>query len=463
MAGPVAEAPSRTDHPQTVLYELEDLKPDPSNPRHHDGRNLAAIQHSLEVFGQVEPILVQKGTRRIIAGHGRLEGLRAAGHTEAWVVELDIDDVAAAALRDTLNRTAELATWDATRLLDEAKKYQDRFDMEALGWSDVDMKVLATQASAALDKATDDPHADAPEADLDRAEELLKKWQVERGQTWAIGEHRVVCGDSTNTATIAKLVGQESIRLVVTDPPYGVAYQRTLPTSEAITRHRRRDGMEIMNDNLGDEGTRGLVCDAFRAIPDNPGMAFYVFSPSGKMILAFLLGLQDAGMPARHQLVWLKDAFVMGRADYHYRHESILYGWNTDAAHYFVDERAHDSVLEFPRPKRSEQHPTMKPVGLVGRLIENSSQRGELVLDLFLGSGTTMVAAEQLGRKCYACELEPKFVAVVLERMEELTGTAGHLIAEGVNTDGAVDTPTDTSPKQQADVGVSPPASTKAK
>jgi DNA modification methylase len=210
--------------------------------------------------------------------------------------------------------------------------------------------------------------------------------------------------------------------LVATDPPYGVAYQEALSTAEAAARNRRKDGAEVANDNLGMEGTQAMVAAAMTHAGLKPGGVFYVCHAPGNFQTAVWLGLQDAGLYARHQIVWVKDRFVMGRADYHYRHEGVLYGWKDGAAHYFVDDRTQDSVWEFTRPGASKEHPTMKPVALFERMLANSSHAGDLTYEPFAGSGTTLIAAANLGRRCYAMELDPAYCDVIVDRWERHTG-----------------------------------------
>jgi DNA modification methylase len=204
------------------------------------------------------------------------------------------------------------------------------------------------------------------------------------------------------------MVGEKA-RLVFTDPPYGVGYVGK--TKEALT---------IENDTLGDAGTRILVSAALLLAPLGPGAAFYVCSPAGNTETAFRLAIADAGLQLRQCLVWVKQQFVMGRQDYHWRHESILYGWKDGAAHYFVDDRTQDTVWEIDRPHVSAEHPTMKPVDLVQRAIRNSSRQGDIVYDAFLGSSTSIIAAEQTGRVCFGIEIAPEYVAVGLERLNGL-------------------------------------------
>jgi len=201
------------------------------------------------------------------------------------------------------------------------------------------------------------------------------------------------------------------VDLIWTDPPYGVGYVG-----------KTRAALRIANDDLGEAATRRLVADALTLAPLRPGGAFYLAAPGGPLHLAFLLAVRDAGLAVHQTLVWVKDRFVLGHADYHARHEPILYGWREGAAHHFVPDRTQDTVWEIERPSRSTEHPIMKPVALVERAIRNSSRPGEIVYDPFAGAGTTLVAAEVSGRLARVIEIDPRYAQVIIERWSTLTG-----------------------------------------
>jgi DNA modification methylase len=231
------------------------------------------------------------------------------------------------------------------------------------------------------------------------------------GDLWLLGRHRLLCGDSTKAEDVARLMDGDTADMIFTDPPYGVDYVG-----------KTKDALKIQNDTLGDEGTRELVADALRMAPLKPGGSFYICSPAGNTETAFRLAVMDSGLELRQCIVWVKQQFVMGRQDYHWRHESILYGWHAGAGHYFINDRTQDTVWEIDRPSRSEMHPTMKPVALVEKAIGNSSLPSQVILDMFTGSGTTVIAAEQSGRICYGMELDPRYVDVSIRRWENATG-----------------------------------------
>jgi site-specific DNA-methyltransferase (adenine-specific) len=234
------------------------------------------------------------------------------------------------------------------------------------------------------------------------------------GDVWVLGDHRLVCGDSTVQGTWDALLGGAKVDMVWTDPPYGVAYVGK--TADALT---------IENDALDEDGLRafiGLLLDRTIAAT-RPGAAWYVAAPSRPLNLIFGQALHRLGV-YRQQLIWVKDQFVMGRSDYHYRHEPLFYGWTPGAAHHALDDRTQDTVWEVPRPKRSTEHPTMKPVDLVTRALTNSTRRGALVADPCCGSGTTLLACELTGRKARVIELDPGYCDVICRRWQEAAGLA---------------------------------------
>ena len=227
--------------------------------------------------------------------------------------------------------------------------------------------------------------------------------------------HRLLCGDSTKLEDVERLMGGEVAQLMVTDPPYGIAYR-----GDEFTK--RPDGLIVQNDNLTLDGTELIINSSMAIAPLTPGSAYYIFAPPGEPYSRFWTGIDIAGLAPKHQIAWVKDRMVFGRSDYHYQHESIIYGWKPGAGHYFIDDRTQTTVWECPRPSASKEHPTMKPIPLIERCIKNSSKRGWLVFDPFLGSGTTLIAADNLGRKCYGMEIDPRYCDVIVERWETLTG-----------------------------------------
>jgi len=244
---------------------------------------------------------------------------------------------------------------------------------------------------------------------------LLEKWKVSVGDLWQIGEHRLLCGSSLDRDGVARLFGDLLARLVWTDPPYGVNYGAKMESANPIA-HRVRT---IENDDLPPEELEVFIRSALSLAAEFSvaGAAIYVASPAGTLLPSLIKAFEGSGFEYRWGLIWLKDQIVLSRADYHFKHENILYGWKPDGAHYFIDDRKQTSVFEYPRPKKSEEHPTMKPIELVQHMIRNSSQSGDVVYDCFGGSGTTMIASQNEGRVCRIVELSPAFASVQLERM----------------------------------------------
>ena len=231
------------------------------------------------------------------------------------------------------------------------------------------------------------------------------------GDIWILGNHRLMCGDSTKESDVAKLMNNEKADLLLTDPPYNVDYQGGT-----------KDKMKIANDNMDDVEFVGFLTAAFNCAIQSmrPGAAFYVWHADCKGF-EFRKALKDVGLTLRETLIWVKNALVLGRQDYQWRHEPCLYGWKDGEAHYFIDDRSQSTVIFEDKPTRNDIHPTMKPVKLMARLINNSSKSEQLVLDLFGGSGSTLIACEQVGRKCYTMEFDPKYCDAILDRWEKLT------------------------------------------
>jgi len=268
---------------------------------------------------------------------------------------------------------------------------------------------------------------------IELADQLQEEWQVKGGDIWEIpshsvigGVHRIACGDSTDSELFARMMGEDKARMVWTDPPYGVKYAHE-KVDPLLSGHKNRK--HINNDDLPSEELSVLIRTALKNCSEHSieGSSVYMASPSGNMLPALLNSFDDSGYKWHWLLVWVKDSMVLSRGDYHMRHENILYGWKDKGTHYFTSDRTQTSVFEFPRPKRSDEHPTMKPIGLVAQHIRNSSKESEIVLDPFSGSGTTIAACERVRRIGRAIEYAPEYVAVTLQRMQDL-GLAPRLL-----------------------------------
>ena len=379
---------------------LDALHFDPANARTHGPENLSAIEASLARFGQAEPLVVHAGTGRVIGGNGRLAAMRKLGWEHADVVELDLDTIDATALGIALNRTGELAEWDDAALSKLLATLKDEGALDGIGFSDAELDELLAQFADGTNDIEDVEPEAPPENPVTRV-----------GDLWVLGEHKLLCGDSTDAASFDLVLEGERADLVWTDPPYGVSYVGG--TDDELT---------IENDDLQGADLERFLRAAFTpaATACSPGAVWYVAAPAGPNFLPFAQVLTDLGI-WRQSIVWLKDALVLGRSDYHYRHEILFYGWTPGAAHQPPPGRDQDTIWECPRPKASPFHPTTKPTALVVRAIENSSKRGAIVLDAFCGSGTTILAAEQTRRRARGIELDPRYCDVIIRRWEQAT------------------------------------------
>jgi DNA modification methylase len=388
-----------------------ELVPNPRNWRTHPPEQHRALAGVLAEVGWVAEVLVNRSTGNVVDGHLRIDLALAREEPTVPVTYLELSED---------EERLVLASLDPLAAMANAEEAQLAALLEGLEPADEALRKL-------LEDLAKQHGLDARWtrlADPDELPAVSDEPYVQPGDLYALGEHRLLCGDSTDEEQVRQAFGNMTAAdLLWTDPPYGVAYQTKLSTEEAVARHRRTDGLELTNDQP--EDIPALLAAALRHCPLKAGGAFYVSSPSsGDVLPAFYLALAAAGMRVRQQLIWVKDVFVMGRHDYHYRHEPILYGWKDGAAHVFGGGRAQDTVWEIARPRRSEEHPTIKPVELVARAILNSSSPGDVVYEPFAGSGTTIIAAAQSGRRCLALEIDPRYVQVAIERWQTFTGQA---------------------------------------
>ncbi len=389
-----------------------DLVPNPKNWRRHPKAQAAALRGLLKEVGYADALLVRElpdGKLVLIDGHLRAE---TTPEMEVPVLVLDVTEEEADKLLLSVDPLAAMAEQDHERVKELIESV--RTDDPAVE------ELFRRVAGEDLWRVLHPDEVDEVEISPDRAEELRQKWHTESGQLWQIGPHRVVCGDCRSPHVAAQLfTSNVRYRMIWTDPPYGVSYGAK---TEWVSRNgggpARRS---IANDSLEPGELQMLFARALENARQfaQAGATIYATVPS-VFLKYFIQGLEQGGFAYHHCLIWLKQSHVMGRADYHYRHEPILYGWLEDGPHYFIDDRKQDSVFKIDRPQVSELHPTTKPVELVARMIANSSQHNEIVYDPFGGSGTTIVAAHQLGRVGYSCEIDPAYIAVHLERLSML-------------------------------------------
>lgn len=428
---------------------VEKLIPYVNNAKMHSDEQVTMIASSIREFGFLSPVLIDRDFN-VIAGHGRIAAAKKLDLKEIPCVYVEgLTDAQRKAYILADNKLTELGGWDKALLTSELKELSEAgFDINLTGFNIDDIGVDDIDFSDVDVSVEDDEEAAKP------------KYDVKPGQVYKLGRHRLMCGDSTKEEDVNKLIGDETIDLFLTDPPYNVGLGYDETPEEAAKRHRRTDGKVVANDkwNDDDEFTKFLI-SAFSNADEHmkPGGVFYIWHAPGYLSLLFRNAVKSVGWEVRQTLGWVKNVFVFGRSDYHYRHEPCLYGWKEGAAHYFIEDRKQDSVFDAPlridsmsedelkkelhriydfstvlyedRPMSSEEHPTMKPVNLFKRLIINSSKENENVLDLFGGSGTTIIACEQLKRNAFVMELDPEYASSIIERYEQVTGDKAELIS----------------------------------
>jgi site-specific DNA-methyltransferase (adenine-specific) len=381
-----------------LAINIDELHTHPSNVRQGD---VGAISESLEAHGQYRSIVYQQSTKRILAGNHTYKAAKALGWTHIAATPVICDDEQALRILLADNKANDLATYDEPELIELLKQLAETSDglLGTLFDGDELDSLIEDNSHFELPTDADDVPDKAPAI-------------TNAGDVWLLGKHRVMCGDSTISDQVKALMNGLEADLVWTDPPYGVAYIG-----------KTKDALTIENDDMDIDALQEFLTKAFTAGHDvtKKGGCWYVAAPSGNIFQAFSIPLTNLGI-WRHTLVWVKDSLVMGRADYHYKHESIFYGWKEGAAHQAPPDRKQDTVWEIPRPKRSTEHPTMKPVELIAKAIKNSTNQNQIVLDLFGGSGSTLIAAQETNRIAYLMELDPRYVDVICARYQKHTG-----------------------------------------
>ncbi len=394
--------------------------------RNVNSGDFGAIHESIEANGFFGALVVQRSTQKILAGNHRYAAAKQLGYTELPVTWVDVSDDAALRILLADNRTARLGH-DEPNALAELLAELAGTDKGLIG-TGYDGDALDQLLSELAGGPQSGLLADA---DPDDVPENVPT-RVKPGDSWQLGVHRLLCGDSTKPGDVARVVQGDKISLVWTDPPYGVAYGDKNAFLNAVGRGNRIQE-RIENDHLSNEQTQEIAQKALALACEhsNPGAALYVASPAGTLLPHFIAAVAGSGFDFRWQLVWVKNMFVLGRSDYHFRHENLLYGWKPGAAHYFVDDHTQDSVFEYDKPHKSDTHPTTKPLGLVQKAVENSGRVGQIVYDCFTGSGTTLMACEATGRIFRGLELTPGYSDVILTRWENATGKTAELIEHG--------------------------------
>ncbi len=398
-------------HLDVTDVPVEQLLPYPGNARRGD---VEVIRESLRRNGVYKPVVVQRSTGYVLAGNHTVQAAAEEGWATLPAVHVDCDDDTARRIVLVDNRSNDLAMYDDSALANLLIGLDG--DMGGTGFEADDLETL-------LGSMEEGGFAGR---DKDAAPALGETAITKPGDLIRLGDHVLLCGDSLAADCREALLQGQLADLVVTDPPYMVNHADPLDDGRSPeSRHMRLDNRLVPNDKLSGVEAADFLAAAMVAVRDvlKPGGAFYIFSPPGETELDFRLGLRTADLQLRQALLWVKDQFVFGRQDYQWRHESILYGWRGGAGHYFVNDHTQDTIWECERPKRSKEHPTMKPVALLERAINNSSKKKELVVDLFGGSGSTLIACEATGRRCAIVELDPLYCDVIVARYERLTQT----------------------------------------
>ena len=393
-----------------ATFPVADLIPYARNSRTHNEEQIAQIMASMKEFGFTNPILIGSDNV-IIAGHGRLLAAQRLGLTEVPVICLpNLTETQRKALVIADNKIALNAGWDEEMLaLEMAELSEADFDLDLLGFNPDELAEIQHLGEDQTQGNTDDD--EVPEAPI---EPITK-----HGDMWILGEHRLLCGDTTMVDDLKKLMTEDIADMVFTDPPYNVNYGATM--KDSLRYHAGTlGGRKIMNDNLGDGFAQFLTDSLSNLMMFNKGAAYVCMSSSELHTLysAFIA----AGGKWSTFIIWAKNTFTLGRADYQRQYEPILYGWNADKPHYWCGDRDQSDVWEYNKPVKNDLHPTMKPVELVERAVLNSSKSGDIVLDGFGGSGSTLIACEKNNRKARLMELDPKFCDVIVKRWEEYTG-----------------------------------------
>ena len=381
------------------LISTDKLVPYVNNARTHSAEQIIKLRSSLREFGFVNPIIIDRNFN-VIAGHGRLMAAKEEGINEVPCVFADfLTDAQKKAYILADNRMAMDAGWDEELLKIEMEELQNLgYD---LGYTGFDEKELADLFGIDDKEVKDD--------DFDLTAALEKASFVERGDVWFVGKHKLMCGDATSSEDVAKLMEDKKANLILTDPPYNVAFKSS-------------DGLTIQNDSMKNNDFYKFLFSSFKNMAEHleNGGAAYIFHADTEG-LNFRKAFIDAGFHLAGCCIWVKDSLLLGRSDYHWQHEPILYGFMQNGKHPWYSDRKQTTIWNFDKPKKNSNHPTSKPLDLLAYPINNSTQANAIVIDTFGGSGSTLMACEQMNRICYTMELDEKYASVILRRYVEDT------------------------------------------
>lgn len=383
------------------LVPVSKLVPYVNNARTHSPEQVMKLRSSLREFGFINPIIIDRDYG-IIAGHGRLLAAKEEGITEVPCVFVDyLTEAQKKAYILADNRMVMDAGWDEELLRVEIEALQgEAFDVSLTGFDEMELADLFKDGS----------DSGAEDDDYDLSAALEKAAFVERGDIWTVGRHRLMCGDATSAEDVAALMDDRKANLILTDPPYGVSFKSS-------------SGLTIQNDSMKNEEFYNFLLSAFENMADHleKGGAAYVFHADTEG-LNFRRAFIDAGFHLAGCCIWVKDSLVLGRSDYQWQHEPVLYGFMQNGKHPWYSDRKQTTIWNFAKPKRNANHPTSKPLDLLGYPIGNSTQENAIVIDTFGGSGSTLMACEQINRTCYTMELDEKYASVILRRYVDDTG-----------------------------------------
>lgn len=383
------------------LVPLSKLVPYVNNARTHSAEQVAKLRSSLREFGFINPVIIDRDFG-IIAGHGRVLAAKEEGIHEVPCVFVDyLTEAQKKAYILADNRMAMDAGWDEELL---------RIEIESLQGADFDVSMTGFTDDEIADLFAGEDGKDVKDDDFDLSTALEKAAFVERGDIWMVGRHRLMCGDATSADDVSALMDGKKANLIVTDPPYGVSFKSS-------------DGLTIQNDSMKDGEFYTFLYNSFQnmAVHLESGGSAYVFHADTEG-LNFRKAFVEAGFHLAGVCIWVKNSLVLGRSDYQWQHEPILYGFLKNGKHRWYSDRKQTTIWNYDKPKRNKNHPTSKPLDLLGYPICNSSQENAIVLDTFGGSGSTMMACEQANRICFMMELDEKYASVILRRYVEDTG-----------------------------------------